>query len=233
MIRPLPRPNNLLAFASTYLSSGYLTSSSAAHSPISLSGPFIPSIDPRSSTLSFLGDKWDFIFSTKEEATSSHLVLKETTKVIEVLDSEEDFEAFDQPYSPESPGATFKHLHPTQVNSTQESSFVPDTIVLQRKPKTILLKLLESYAEGSVPEVTIQTRPPTPLPVHTSPSEPVDKRRKRDRKGKDVAEEGEVIPSKMLEPQKGAKIAKGTQKKSSSEGAIIERVPDCRPRVQI
>ena len=56
---------------------------------------------------------------------------------------------------------------------------------------------------------------------------------KRDRKGKDVVEEGEVIPSKELEPQKGAKIDKGAPKKSSSKGAIIEKVPNRCPRVQI
>ena len=38
MIRPLPRPNNLLTFTKTYMSSGSLTSSGAAHGPISLSG---------------------------------------------------------------------------------------------------------------------------------------------------------------------------------------------------
>ena len=48
---------------------------------------------------------------TKEEATSSHLALEEeTVRVIEVLDSEEDFEVFDQPLPIKSPGATFRHL---------------------------------------------------------------------------------------------------------------------------
>ena len=106
-------------------------------------------------------------------------------------------------------------------------------MVLQRKPKTSLLKLLESHEEESIPRVAIQTWPPTPLPVHTSPSKPTDKKRKWDRKGKDLVEEGEVIPSKELKPQKGAKIAKGAQKKSSSEGAIMERVPNRHLRVQI
>ena len=102
-------------------------------------------------------------------------------------------------------------------------------MVLQRKLKTSLLELLESHAGGFVPEVAIQTRPPTPLLVHTSPFEPVDKKRKRDKKGKEVAKEGEVIPFKDLEPQKGAKIAKGAQRKSSGERAIIERVSNRRP----
>ena len=44
-----------------------------------------------------------------------------------------------------------------------------------------------------------------------------------------MAKEGEVIPFKELEPQKGAKIAKGAQRKSSGERAIIERVSNRRP----
>ena len=41
-------------------------------------------------------------------------------------------------------------------------------MVLQRKSKTSLFELFEPYAGGTVPEVAIQTRPPTPLPVHFS-----------------------------------------------------------------
>ena len=48
-----------------------------------------------------------------------------------------------------------------------------------------------------------------------------------------MVEDGEVIPSKDLKPHKWAKITKGTQKKSSGEGTIMERVPDHCPRVQI
>ena len=40
--RLLPWPINLYVFASIYLSSGYLTSSSTAHGPILISGLFIP-----------------------------------------------------------------------------------------------------------------------------------------------------------------------------------------------
>ena len=46
-----------------------------------------------------------------------------------------------------------------------------------------------------------------------------------------MVEEGEVVPSKELEPQKGAKIAKGAQTRSSSVGAIVERGHDHYPRV--
>lgn len=88
--------------------------------------------------------------------TSSHLALKEeTTKVIKVSHSEEDFGAFNQPHSLKSPGVAFSHLPLAQVSSTQESFEVPDAIMLQRKPKTSLLELLESHLGGSVPKVAI------------------------------------------------------------------------------
>ena len=44
MPRPLPWLNNLSAFASTYLSLSYLTSSGVAYDSISLSRPFIPTL---------------------------------------------------------------------------------------------------------------------------------------------------------------------------------------------
>ena len=105
-------------------------------------------------------------------------------------------------------------------------------MVLQRKSKTSLLELLESHVGGTVLEVAIQTRPPTPLPAHCSQPNPADNKRKRDRKGKDIVEEGDVIPSKELEPQKSAKVVKVAQTRSLSEGAIVERGHDRCPRVQ-
>ena len=124
--------------------------------------------------------------------------------MIEVADSSkdfvEDFGAFNQSSPAESPLDPFSHLLPAQVSNSQEPSNIPEAMVLQRKTKTSLLELLKSYAEGSIPKVAIQTLPPTPLPLHTSPSELADKKRKQDKKGKKVVEEGEVIPFKELEP---------------------------------
>lgn len=96
-----------------------------------------------------------------------------------------------------------------------------------------MLELLESHIRGPVPDVTIQTRPPTTLPAHTSPSKPANKKMKWDKKGKDVVGEGEVIPLKKLEPYKRAKMAKRAQRKSLSEGVITERASNRYPRVQI
>ena len=104
-------------------------------------------------------------------------------------------------------------------------------MVLQRKKNTSLLELLESYAGGSTLEVAIQSRPPTPFATYISHSKPIDKKRMRDKKGKDMSEEGKVVPSKELKPQKGAKIAKRAQKKPSAEGIGMEKVPERCPRV--
>ena len=136
---------------------------------------------------------------TGEEATSSHPALEEATfRVIEVTDSEEDFEVLDQLPPAKSPHTSFSHLTPAQVSSNQEPSDVPKAMVLQRKKSTSLPELLESHAGWSAPKVAIQTHPPTPLPTHASPSQLADKKRNRVKQGKDVSEEGEVAPSKDL-----------------------------------
>ena len=99
----------------------------------------------------------------------------------------------------ESPSATFTHLPFAQVSSSQEPSNVPKAMVLQCKKNTSLLELLESHTGGYTPEVAIQPRPPTPLPTHTSLFEQLEKKRKREKKGKEVSEKGEIAP-KDLEP---------------------------------
>lgn len=63
-----------------------------------------------------------------------------------------------------------------------------------------LLTLLETHVEGSIPDMAIQRRPPTPLLTHTSHPEHADKKRKRDGKGKNVEKEREVILFKEPEP---------------------------------
>ena len=82
-------------------------------------------------------------------------------------------------------------------------------MVLQRK-NTSLLALLESHAGGTTLKVNVNPRPPTPLSSQASLVEPLEKKRKRDKKaGKEMSNEGKIQPSKDQEPLKGAKIAKG------------------------
>ena len=118
--------------------------------------------------------------TAEEEATSSLLVPEVTAKVVEVSDFEEDFEVFNQPLSSEPINANFSHLPPAQVSNIQEAPSIPNAMVLQCKAKTSLLELLESHVEGIVPEVAIQTKPPTPLPTQSSQPDLANKKRKRD-----------------------------------------------------
>lgn len=71
-------------------------------------------------------------------------------------------------------------------------------MVLQCKPKASLLELFKSHAGGSAPDVAVQTQAPTPPSDHTSspPFRQVDKKRKRNNKGKNVFEQGKIVPIK-------------------------------------
>ena len=53
--------------------------------------------------------------------------------MVEVSNSKDDFEVFNQPQSPGVLVGDFSHLPLTQVSHTQEASIVLDAIVLQRK----------------------------------------------------------------------------------------------------
>ena len=149
----------------------------------------------------------------------------------EVSDSEDDFEVFNLPQSPEALVGDFGYLPPTQVSNLQGTSSVPDAMVLQRKTRTSLLKLLESHVGGNVPEVAIQAKPPTPPPSQASQPDPADKKIKRDQTGKEVVEEEKGLPAREVEPQKGAKVARTAQTRSSSERSIVERGHDRRTKV--
>ena len=98
----------------------------------------------------------------KGKATSSNPTQEgEAAKVIEVVDTEEEFEVFD-PLDPiESPGTTSRPLPPNQINSNQELADIPEVMVLQRKKDTSLLELLKSHIGGFAPEV-VRDRAPGP-----------------------------------------------------------------------
>ena len=46
-----------------------------------------------------------------------------------------------------------------------------------------------------------------------------------------MVEEGKGLPSKEGEPQKGAKAAKTTHTRPSSEGSMVERGNDCQVKI--
>jgi len=72
-------------------------------------------------------------------------------------------------------------------------------------------------------EKAVQPKPSTPHSSQVHQVNPLDKKRKRDQKGKEVVEEGRGFSSKKFEPQKGAKTAKTIHTRSSSEGPVVER----------
>ena len=80
-------------------------------------------------------------------------------------------------------------------------------MVLQCK-NTSLLELLESHAGGSTLKEAIQPRRPNPLPTRTSHVEPLEKKWKIEKKGKEMSEEVKVHLSKDLKPQKREKLLK-------------------------
>lgn len=86
--------------------------------------------------------------------------------MLEVVDSEEDFEVFDRPDIAESSNLSPRSLPFDLVSSNQETANVLEAIMLQRK-NTRLLKLLESHAGGSMLKVVVHPRPPTPFPSRT------------------------------------------------------------------
>jgi len=70
-----------------------------------------------------------------------------------------------------------------------------------------LFALLTSHVEGMSLAVLVTPYPPTPVAVHTSPAEAIDKKRKRGRggKGSEGVEEGEIVEP----PTKEACTGKG------------------------
>ncbi|KAL0004380.1 hypothetical protein SO802_011941 [Lithocarpus litseifolius] len=155
---------------------------------------------------------------------------EEPARKPKLVDLEKDFNVVDWPEFAKSSGASSRCQLAIQVNSDQETTDVPDAMVLQRK-NTSLLALLESHTGWTMPEVAVNPRPTTPLPSWASPAEALEKKRKMDKKdGKKISEEGKIQPSKDQEPPKGAKVAKGQQRRSSAEDFGAEVAPDRRPK---
>ena len=72
------------------------------------------------------------------------------------------------------------------------------------------MEVMESQVGGKALKAVGQTKPPSLPTPHNPQQKPIDKKRKRKQKGKDVMEEGQGVPSKENEPQRGAKVAKTT-----------------------
>ena len=77
---------------------------------------------------------------------------------------------------------------------------------IQHKPRSTLQKLLESQPGANALRKAAQTKLPTLPPTQPLRSDPVDHKRKREQKGKEVVEVSKDHPSQEVEPQKGANL---------------------------
>ena len=79
---------------------------------------------------------------TTGEATSSHLAITEEEEkeeeVVEVSDSEDEFEVFNQPLSPKALTGYLGHPFPVQPSHNQEVTSIPNDMAIQRKPRSPL-----------------------------------------------------------------------------------------------
>ncbi|KAL0000243.1 hypothetical protein SO802_019845 [Lithocarpus litseifolius] len=103
-----------------------------------------------------------FQYTAEDEASPSQPTIKEEEEeeIVEVLDSEDGFEIFNQPQSPEVPAGDLNHIPPAQVSHVQEDPNIPDAMVLQCKTRPSLIDLLEAHVGGNVPKKAIQTKRP-------------------------------------------------------------------------
>ena len=102
---------------------------------------------------------------------------------VDLTESVDDFEVFDQPSSPKS---------------------LPEEMGIQRKPQKSMMELIENKPGKGGPGKSVQPKLPPPLlksplcaPQTTLPSkvEQVDPKRRREQKGKDVVETGRLLPT--------------------------------------
>ena len=139
-------------------------------------------------------------------ATSSHPTNIEEEEVVEVPDSEDEFEVFNQALSPDT----------STPNLGPPSSSTLDEMGIQRKPKSSLLDLIESQPGRDAPVKAAQTKPPTPLPALPFQHGSADLKRKRESKGKEVMDASKSHPLKrtrlrgrLSKPSWGRGVSRG------------------------
>ena len=102
--------------------------------------------------------------------------------MVEVTDSKDEFEVFNQDLSPET----------SVTNLSPQLSPKIDEMGIQRKPKSNLLELIEKQPRRDELGKTARSKPPTPPPA-LPPPQPADLKRKREQKGKQVIEAGQTL----------------------------------------
>ena len=104
-----------------------------------------------------------FQCAVEEEAILSQPTIKEEEQeeVVEISDSNDNFEVFNQPPALEAVAGDLNNFPPAQVSQTQEDPIIPDTMVLQCKTRSNLLEIIESQAGGKASKVVGQAKHPS------------------------------------------------------------------------
>ena len=168
----------------------------------------------------------------KVGASSSHPVIKEEKeekeeeeeRIVEVSNSKDDIDVFNQPLSPEAPVGDLGDPFPVQTDHAQEEAAIPADMGIQRKQRTGLLEVMESSVGCKAPEKPSQAKLP-PLP----PIQPANHKRKREQRGQEVVEGGKGPQTKKTVTPKGAKQPKVTQTQADKRGESSMAVPAWTP----
>ena len=130
-------------------------------------------------------------YTTGEATLSYPTITKEEEKeeeVVEVSDSKDEFEVFNQPLSPKASTSDLGHPFSAQSNQHQGVTSIPNDMGIQRKLRSTLQELLESQPGENTRRKAAQTRLPTPTPTQPLRLELADLKRKSEQKRKEVVE---------------------------------------------
>ena len=164
--------------------------------------------------------------SKKEESKEE----ERQKKVVDISDSNDLYEVFDQPLSPETSTGDLSQSFQPLPSHFEEVASLEDEMGIQRKPRSTLQKLLQSQSGKDAPTKAPQTRlltPPPTQPLRTNPIDP-----KRDDKGKEVMEEGKNLPPRETKHQKAAKQPRQCrrgQPPKEIKGHTTKLLPPSRP----
>ena len=155
---------------------------------------------------------------TTGTSVSSHPTNEEKDKgeeekekeIVDVLesDSEDLFEAFNQPPSPTTLTSDLSQFSQSPSSHAENATTLTDEIGIQKKQRPTLQELLESPPERKAPRKVAQTQLPTPPawtrlltspPAQQTHVDLVDHKRKREDKGKEVLETGRTQSSQEVD----------------------------------
>ena len=138
----------------------------------------------------------------EEEEDNENEEEEQPEGALALSDSSDRFEVFNQPLSPENTLADLDHQQQADVITS-------DKIGIQRKSQRSLLDLIESRPGSGAPRKSTQPKLPSPPPLSLpSRPDPADPERKREQKGKHVAETGRFRTEHEDENQRATKQQK-------------------------